>query len=87
MTKKKVKNTIPKFRSRKEEVDFWDKHSFADYVDESKPVLVKRNQQLEQILSVRFDGDTVNQLEVEADKKGIGATTLVRMWVKERLSA
>ena len=29
---------IPKFKTEKEERDFWDKHSIADYEDELKPV-------------------------------------------------
>jgi len=34
---KKLKK-IPKFKTEKEERDFWDKHSIADYEDELKPV-------------------------------------------------
>jgi len=34
---KKLKK-IPKFKNEKEERDFWDKHSIADYGHELKPV-------------------------------------------------
>ncbi len=36
-------------------------------------------------LTIRFDQETVETLKDAASKRGLGATTLVRMWVLERL--
>jgi hypothetical protein len=36
-------------------------------------------------LTIRFDEQSVEDLEVLAREKGIGKTTLARMWVLERL--
>jgi hypothetical protein len=36
-------------------------------------------------ITIRFDTQTLNTLRQAANKKGIGPTTLVRMWVLERL--
>lgn len=36
-------------------------------------------------LTVQFDPETLTQIRNRAQKKGIGPTQLVRMWVLERL--
>ena len=40
----------------------------------------------ERVLTLRLDEPTISELKEIADKKGLGMSTLVRMWVKERLS-
>lgn len=76
---------IPHFKSTQEEAEFWDTHDFTDYLDEMKPVEVKFGKNLSQGITVRFDSHTLNRLRVKAAEKGIGATSLIRMWVLERL--
>jgi predicted DNA binding CopG/RHH family protein len=39
------------------------------------------------MLNVRFESEDVIKIRQEAQKKGVGPTTLVRMWIKERLAA
>jgi hypothetical protein len=39
-TDKQRKSRIPKFKSREEEVRFWDTHDFTDYMKEFTPVKV-----------------------------------------------
>ncbi len=78
---------IPKFESREEEAKFWDTHSFAEYWDEFKPVKVRFAKNLSEVLPIRFDSETLEKLRERAHKKGIGPTTLVRMWVMERLES
>ena len=36
-------------------------------------------------LTIRFDGQALEELRKLASTKGMGVTTLVRMWVLERL--
>jgi predicted DNA binding CopG/RHH family protein len=81
----KPKNKIPKFKTMEEEAAFWDTHDFTDFEDEFRPVKVKFARPLEHIFAVRFDGETLTDLQAEASKKGMSAGTLIRMWVKERL--
>lgn len=83
MTKKLKK--IPQFNSIEEETHFWDTHSFADYEHEFTPVKVKFAKSLSQGITVRFDTKTLDELRSHAQDKGIGATTLIRMWILERL--
>jgi hypothetical protein len=75
---------IPKFKSRDEEADFWDTHSPLDY-GEWKEVKIKVAQPLVHILGVRLEAKTITQLGEIGRKKGLGASTLARMWLLERL--
>ena len=79
------KSRIPEFASREEEAEWWDTHDITDYLDELKPVKVRFAKNLSEGITVRFDPATMRQLRSEAKEKGIGPTTLVRMWVLERL--
>ena len=38
-------------------------------------------------LTVRLDPETMRELRERAKRQGIGPTTLIRMWVMERLQA
>ena len=40
----------------------------------------------EQVVTLRLDESTVQELKEVAHKKGLGVSTLIRMWVRERLS-
>lgn len=80
MTKKR----IPTFHSIEEEAAFWDSHDTTEYEGEFTSVTV-RPKKLEHVLPVRFDTQTITELQHQASEKGIGATTLVRMWILERL--
>ncbi len=79
------KSKIPKFTSYKEEAEFWDTHDFTDYKDQTTPVKVKVSSNLSKVVPVRLTPDAITQLEIEAKRMGIGTSTLIRMWVLERL--
>lgn len=81
----KPKEPIPKFASREDEAQFWDTHDFADYWDEWKPVKIRFAQNLSEGITVRFDPETLQELRKQAHEQGLGPTTLVRLWVLERL--
>ncbi len=83
--KMEPREPIPEFASREEEARFWDTHDMADYWDEFKPVKVRFAKNLSNGLTVRLDPETIEKLRQEAAEKGIGPTTLVRMWILERL--
>lgn len=88
MKKKKKKDPIPgKEASRDEVAEFWDTHSAADYWDELKPVQVHVAKNLSEGITIRFDEKTLSKLRKKAEKKGIGPTTLARMWILDRLAS
>ena len=76
---------IPEFSSVEEEAAFWDTHDMADYWNEFKPVKARFAKNLSEGITIRLDPETLNELRTLAHKQGIGPTTLVRMWVLERL--
>jgi predicted DNA binding CopG/RHH family protein len=73
-----------------EEAEWWDTHDITDYLDELKPVqvLFAKNlsgQVLSRGITIRFDDESLAELRRRAQEKGIGPTTLARMWILERL--
>jgi hypothetical protein len=76
---------IPEFASLEEEAAFWDSHSTTDYEAECTPVRVRFGKHLSSGVTIRLDPDTLQQLWTMAQDKGIRPTTLIRMWVLERL--
>ena len=76
---------IPTFKTDKEDAEFWDTHSLADYEEDLEPaydVIVERPER--QVISLRLDKKIVRTLKAFAMKKGIGYSPLLRMWIRER---
>lgn len=83
-----AKNTashIPRFTNHEEEATFWDTHDVSDYWDELKPVKLRVSKNLSKGITIRLDEETLEILRQQAHRKGIGPTTLARMWILERL--
>jgi hypothetical protein len=76
----------PRFASVAEEARFWQVHSPLDYRHAFREEPGESSERLETLLAVRFDRDTVTLLRKVARAKGIGATTLLRLWTIERLT-
>ena len=82
---KKQTRRIPKFSSREEEAHWFDTHDMADYQHEFKTAPVHFAKHLSSVLPVRFDEQTLGKLRHVAHHRGVGPTTLIRMWVLERM--
>ena len=80
-----TKSRIPDFTSREEMAEWFDTHDMADYWDELKPAKVRFAKKLSEGINIRLDPETLEELRAEASDKGIGPTTLARMWILERL--
>jgi len=85
MTERPTTSRIPEFNSVEEEAEFWDTHDTTDFEDEFRPVKVRFAKNLSHGLTIRLDPETLDKLRREANEKGIGPTTLVRMLVLEHL--
>ncbi len=86
-TRKETPPRVPKFASLEEEAAFWDSHSPLDYpTDWVEEPAVKTERPLGHILGVRLDATTIDTLAALARRKGIGPSTLARMWILERLA-
>ena len=75
---------MPSFKNRDEEAAWFEAH-MAEHWNEAKPVDVRFAKNLTTGLNVRFDPDSLSKIRTIARDKGIGPTTLVRMWVMEHL--
>lgn len=77
---------IPTFSNREEEAKFWETHSIAEFTDELKPVTARFAKNLSEGITIRFDRPTLDKLRKLAHKKGIGPTTLARMWILDQMN-
>lgn len=89
MTKTDKKRKLPDFdkMSYGEEARWWETHTIADYPGEFEVVETRFAKNLSETMNIRFDPITLNRLRRIAHKRGIGPTTLARMWVLEKLHA
>jgi len=81
----KTKMKIPKFKSYEEEAGWWDSHDLTE-IEGLKlvkgEVFVKPRKQ---IVSIRLERHLVEALKRLAAQQGVGHTTLIRMWIIEKL--
>ena len=76
---------IPAFANIEEEAEFWDTHDLTDFAEEWQPVQIEVSPELAERLTLRLEQRDRQQLTALAREKGIGPSTLARMWIKERL--
>jgi hypothetical protein len=82
----KADKSIQAFKSRDEEAAWFEAHMSEAWV-EAKPVKVRFAKNLSAGLNIRLDPQSLEQLRTVAHEKGVGPTTLARMWIKEHLNA
>jgi predicted DNA binding CopG/RHH family protein len=85
---KKVKKVnikpIPPFKSLEEEASFWDSHSVVDEINEGTLVGFHQANKTS-TMTIRFAPKQIEVLKQKAFHLGVGPTTLVRMWVLDKL--
>jgi hypothetical protein len=84
----KAKKQSPDFASIEEEAEFWDTHDSTEHEHEFEPVDVTLEHPIKStsMLSIRLDKETFDALRAIAKPKGLGASTLARMWILEELA-
>lgn len=88
MSEKNGASRIPDFATIEEEAQWYDTHDMGDYLDEFKVVdrtRVRVAKQLSENLTVRLAPEYLGRLRDEAERKGVGPSTLARMWIMEHL--
>jgi hypothetical protein len=81
--KKEGVTDISKAKSLEEIGEFWDKHSLADYWDDTREVAFTVRAARRRRITI--DPDVYGQIEVLAHQRGISPETLVNLWVVEHL--
>ena len=84
---KQHKKEIPDFKNRQEMAEWFDTHDMTDY--DFKPVKIKfeLDKPKEDIMIVRINKSVKEGLKKIAQEKGLNASSLVRMWIMEKLQA
>ncbi|HLV98344.1 MAG TPA: CopG family antitoxin [Ktedonobacterales bacterium] len=87
MSQSEKESHIPHFKTIEEEAAFWDRHDSTEFEDEFVEVddvkFVKASPK--KAITVRLEQDSLDDLRKLAREKGIGPSTLARMWILERL--
>lgn len=76
---------IPPFNTIDEARSFWDNKSPADFDDQMVNADDVFEKQETSVVSIRLDSIDLEKIKKLAKTKGLGHTTLIRMWIKERL--
>jgi predicted DNA binding CopG/RHH family protein len=79
---------VPKFRSLKEERQFWDTHDSTNYHDDfkiTKNVVFVRPKK--EVISLRLEPKFIRRLRELADKEGLPPTTYARMLIVKSIQA
>lgn len=80
-----ARGKVPAFNSIQEEMEFWDTHDTIDFADDLSEATYAPEKKVAPI-SIRLDPADRARLRAEAEKMGIGPSTLARIWIKERLA-
>lgn len=83
-----VKSTIPAFQSIQEEAEFWDSHDLTDYLDELEIIQAEYQPQrgeTKTVMTIRVAPSLKQQIEAIARSYDIPASSLVRMWIVEKI--
>lgn len=83
---KKLKK-IPKFKSEKEEFDFWSKSDSTDYIDYSnaKKITFPNLKPSLKTISLRLPESLLEHLKMLANKKDIPYQSLLKMYLAEKV--
>jgi hypothetical protein len=82
------KPKIPTFSSVKEEAEFWDTHDLTDYLDELEIAsggYQPTPGEVKTVMTIRVAPSLKEQIETIARSYDIPASSLVRMWIVEKI--
>ena len=83
----KNQKKIPKFKSDKEERDFWAKSDSIEYIDwsRSEKVLYPDLKPSVRSISIRLPEMMIKELKQQANKRDIPYQSLIKMYLQERI--
>ena len=84
---KRTARKLSRFRSAEEAAKHLEAHSSAPFWNETKPVRVKVERPVRQMVSIRLELRLYNRLRQVAANKGLPYQTLIQQWLSERAMA
>lgn len=79
-----TKAKIPDFKTLEESAEYWDTHSFADYIDDTEPVEMEVRFEKHKIV-LDIDEELSDKLVEIARKKQQSCKKLVNSWIREKI--
>jgi predicted DNA binding CopG/RHH family protein len=78
---------VPKFKSEKEELEFWSIHDSADYIDYSKTkrALFPNLKPSTRTISIRLPESLIEHLKVLANRRDVPYQSLLKMFLIEKV--
>lgn len=79
-----TKIKIPDFKTLEESAEYWDTHSFADYIDDTEPVEIEIQLEGHKLI-LDIDEELSDKLVEIARKKRLSCKKLVNTWIREKI--
>ncbi|MBN2038157.1 MAG: hypothetical protein JW768_15560 [Chitinispirillaceae bacterium] len=76
---------MPKFKTYSEIADFRDKHSLADYWEQTGPASFRISSDARRRYLVPLDRSLIGRVQMVARKRGISTESLVNLFLEQRL--
>lgn len=85
--KKKAKRSVPRFRSEKQEREFWAEEDSVDYIDWNRAarVILPRLKPSTTTISLRLPESMLEELKLLANRHDVPYQSLLKIFLAERL--
>ncbi|HZQ08246.1 MAG TPA: BrnA antitoxin family protein [Anaerolineae bacterium] len=79
---------LPKFKNEAQERKFWESHDSTEFVDWSQAgrVRLPNLKPTTQTISLRLPTPLLEQIKIEANKRDIPYQSLIKVWLREKIS-
>ncbi|WP_198304785.1 BrnA antitoxin family protein [Arcobacter vandammei] len=80
--------TLPKFKSQKEEIEFWDKNDITEFFDTENAKIVRfpNLKKSTKTISLRLPEDMLEKLRVKANSLDIPYQSFIKMIIQKELA-
>lgn len=78
---------IPKFKTEKEEREFWESHDSSEYLDLSKAerAVLPNLKPSTKTISLRLPQGLLDSIKVEANKRDMPYQSLIKVWLAKEV--
>jgi hypothetical protein len=83
----KPKRVLPDFKSEAEEIEFWDTHSPADWIEGPSDLIIRLKKRPKKTVTMRMDQSLYDRLRAVAAEHDVPYQRLIQEFVREGLRA
>jgi predicted DNA binding CopG/RHH family protein len=85
---KKARRTLPRFRSERQEREFWRTHDSADYLDLSRaqPAAFPNLKASTKAISIRLPEHLLAEIRTLANRSDVPYQSLIKLYLAERVA-